>query len=78
MLYALALIGAFVVPTAVGGNADRLGALVAGPIAACALLGRRPSDGARWRTASPCSRRSVYWQANAPVTDFASPPRTPP
>jgi hypothetical protein len=39
VLYALALIGAYVVPSAVGGNVDRLGALLAGPVLACALLG---------------------------------------
>jgi hypothetical protein len=40
LLYAAALVAAYVLPTAVGGNADRLGALLAGPIAACALIGR--------------------------------------
>ena len=45
LLYALALIGAYVVPSAVGGNVDRLGALAAGPLAACALLDAAP----RWR-----------------------------
>ncbi len=33
-LYALALVGSYVVPSAVGGNVDRLGALAAGPLAA--------------------------------------------
>lgn len=37
LLYALSLIGAYVVPSAVGGNADRLGAMFAGPLLACAL-----------------------------------------
>jgi hypothetical protein len=40
-LYALALIAAYAIPTAVGGNADRLGALFAGPLLACALIDRR-------------------------------------
>jgi hypothetical protein len=40
LLYALALVGAYVVATPVGGNADRLGALVAGPLLAYALRGR--------------------------------------
>jgi hypothetical protein len=39
-LYALALIAAYAIPTAVGGNADRLGALFAGPLLACALIDR--------------------------------------
>jgi len=70
LLYAVVLIGSFLVPSAVGGNADRLGALAAGPLAACALLG----------AAQPWRRRLLlalvlpltYWQANAPVTDFVS------
>jgi ABC-type amino acid transport system permease subunit len=71
LLYAIAMVGAFLVPTAVGGNADRLGALVAAPLAACLLAG-----------AAPRSRRGMlllglaplltYWQANAPVADFAA------
>jgi hypothetical protein len=50
-LYALALIAAYAIPTAVGGNADRLGALFAGPLLACALIGRRAAaDGATGAT----------------------------
>jgi hypothetical protein len=41
LLYALALLGAYVVPSAVGGNVDRLGALFAGPLLVCALAGVR-------------------------------------
>ncbi len=45
VLYIAALIAAFLIPSAVGGNADRLGALMAGPIAAaCALAWRRPEQ----------------------------------
>jgi hypothetical protein len=70
LLYAAVLIGSFLVPSAVGGNADRLGALAAGPLAAFALAG----------AAAPWRRRLLlvlvlpltYWQANAPVTDFVS------
>jgi hypothetical protein len=75
-LYAIALLGAFVIPTAVGGNATRLGALVAGPLAACVLVGR--SSG-RWRAqwhlrvlvvlATPLL---LYWQVTAPLSNFAS------
>ncbi len=47
-LYAVALTGAYVLPTAVGGNADRLGALMAGPVAALRARGRLAlRDGAR-------------------------------
>jgi len=40
VLYALGASLALVVPTAMGGNAVRLGALVGGPIIACSLAGR--------------------------------------
>ena len=43
LLYALALVAAFAIATPLGGNATRLGALAAGPIALGALTGvRRP------------------------------------
>ena len=41
LLYALALVGAFAIATPLGGNATRLGALAAGPVALGALSGRR-------------------------------------
>jgi len=40
-LFALAAIGAFVVPSALGGNFSRFGQYIAGPLLACALLPRR-------------------------------------
>ena len=43
VLYGLAGIAAFAVETPVGANAARLGALVGGPVLACALLGRATS-----------------------------------
>jgi len=70
LLYALVLIGAYVVPSAVGGNADRLGALLAGPVAACALAGSRV--GARWLALLVLAPFLLYWQANAAVADFAA------
>ncbi|HEX4188151.1 MAG TPA: hypothetical protein VHY83_09655 [Solirubrobacteraceae bacterium] len=70
-LYAVAMTASFLASTAVGGNVDRLGALIGGPVAALVLL-----DGPR------SSRRPIlmlvlapallYWQANAPVADFLS------
>jgi hypothetical protein len=69
LLYAAALVGAYAIPTAVGGNADRLGALFAGPIAACLLAGR--SVAAR-RLLMVLAPFLFYWQVNAPVSDFAS------
>jgi hypothetical protein len=49
LLYALVMIGAYVIPSAVGGNADRLGSLLAGPLLACALLGDRAGSRAGTR-----------------------------
>lgn len=96
VLYALAMTGSFVIPTAVGGNVDRLGALLAGPLAACVLGGgsharnrgrgaalSRGRGAALNRPAGPRFRGRgrllavlapllLYWQANAPVTDFVS------
>ncbi len=55
VLYALALIGSYVLPTAVGGNVDRLGALGggAGGCAACSLGASRRAPTA----CCSCSRR---------------------
>lgn len=68
LLYALVLVGSFFIASAVGGNADRLGALCAGPLAACALLGAPRRRWALLALLAPLT----YWQANAPVTDFVS------
>ena len=45
LLYALALIGAYAIPSAVGSNADRLGALFAGPLLAYGLVRGRTARG---------------------------------
>jgi hypothetical protein len=68
-LYALALVGSYLVPSAVGGNVDRLGAQTAGPVAALVLVGA-----SRWRRRVLLALAPflLYWQATAPVTDFAS------
>ncbi|HEY3866045.1 MAG TPA: hypothetical protein VGL54_08180 [Solirubrobacteraceae bacterium] len=66
LLYALALLGTYVIPSAVGGNVDRLGALLAGPVLACVLLPRHP------RLPLVLAPLFLYWQVNAPLTDFAS------
>ncbi len=70
LLYASALTAAYLIPTAVGGNADRLGALLAGPVAACVLLDARH----RWRTwaLALLAPVLVYWQSNASVGDYIS------
>jgi hypothetical protein len=66
LVYAIALVLAYTIPTAVGGNADRLGALFAGPLAACALIPRHP------RVLAILAPFLLYWQANAPVADFVA------
>ena len=54
LLYAAAMIGAYVLKTPAGGNVDRLGALVTGPVAACALgAGARRPDPPRAAQALP-------------------------
>jgi hypothetical protein len=68
-LYALALIGSYLLPTAVGGNVDRLGAQVAGPLAALVLAS---ATRARRRVLLVLAPFLLYWQVTAPVTDFAS------
>jgi hypothetical protein len=69
LLYAVVLVGSYLIPTAVGGNVDRLGALLAGPVAALVLAGRSQ---ARRRLLIVLAPFLFYWQVNAPVTDFAS------
>jgi hypothetical protein len=66
LLYATALLGSYVVPSAVGGNVDRLGALLAGPLLACVLAPRRP------RLLLVLAPLFLYWQLNAPLADFAA------
>jgi hypothetical protein len=82
LLYAAALVDMYMISTAVGGNVDRLGALMAGPLAAaCAFTGHSSGGFSlgsgrqrNWRAgllvvAAPLL---IYWQSNAPVGDFAS------
>lgn len=72
LLYALVLLGAFVVPSAVGGNAARLGALLGGPVAALILLrqdGDHFAPGRLWLLAA-LAPLMVYWQVKAPLADF--------
>jgi hypothetical protein len=72
LLYALVLIGAYAIPTAVGGNADRLGALVAGPVLALALAGAGGAAGRRWWALLALAPLLLYWQVRAPIADFAT------
>jgi hypothetical protein len=71
LLYAAALVGSYLIATAVGGNVDRLGALAAGPLAACVLAGASGID-RRARLLLVLAPALLYWQANAPVADFVA------
>jgi len=72
LLYALLLVAAFVVPSAVGGNAGRLGALLGGPAAALILLRREGGGFARGRLwlLAGLAPLMLYWQIRAPLADF--------
>jgi hypothetical protein len=73
LLYAAALIASFLIPSAVGGNADRLGALAAAPLAACALVpGWRADSRLRRLVLVVLLPALAYWQVNAAVADFAA------
>jgi hypothetical protein len=74
LLYALALLGAYALASPVGGNATRLGALMAGPVLAYALVGRAPAGatGAGQRPAeahdvrpAPSRARARRWRTAA-------------
>ncbi len=77
LLYALALTACYVVPTPVGGNVDRLGALLAGPLLACALVAQpagtyveRKHRTAGWRSWLPRGWRAPALLALAPLLLF--------
>ena len=63
LLYGLLAVAALVVPTPLGGNVTRLGALFAGPVLAIVLSGRRT-----WILALVLIP-ALYWQLVAPVRD---------
>lgn len=67
-LYALVVVGCYLVATPVGGNVDRLGAMVAGPLAACVLA----SGGGRGRVLIALLALLLYWQLRAPIADYVS------
>jgi len=66
-LYALALVACYACSTPVGGNVDRLGALLAGPLLACALVCQPPGEYVerRHRTADWRSWLPRGWRAHA-------------
>lgn len=63
-LYLVLLIGVYLVPTPIGSNAPRLGAMLLGPIAALALYEKRP------KLLAIVFLPLLYWQLAAPVGDF--------
>jgi hypothetical protein len=71
VLYGAALLGAFLIPSAVGENAERLGALAAAPVAACVLLPRR------LRVLLVLAPALLFWQVIATAEDLAAPASDP-
>jgi hypothetical protein len=65
-LYALALIGAYTIHTPLGGNAARLGALLAAPLLAGVLWERRRT------TLLLLAPVLLYWQLATPIRDYSS------
>jgi hypothetical protein len=73
-LYGLGCVAAFVLATPLGGNVTRLGALLAGPVVAGALLSAGPDRAPRrgWRTGPALIALAlalVYWQGYPAVRD---------
>ncbi len=64
-LYALALIGSFAIKTPVGGNAARLGPLLATPLLAGVLWSNRRG------TLCLIAPLLLYWQLNTPIGDLS-------
>ena len=64
VVYAALLLTAFLVPNALGGNATRLGALVAGPALVAALW-----DNRRWAVVA-LAPAFVYWALYPPIRDW--------
>jgi hypothetical protein len=71
-LYALALIASYVLPTAMGSNSDRLGALAAGPIAACVLAAGARANTRRAGALLAFALALLYWQTNSSFNDFTA------
>ncbi|MGA9285298.1 MAG: hypothetical protein WBV85_07630 [Solirubrobacteraceae bacterium] len=65
-LYALALIAAYAIHTPMGGNAARLGPLLAGPLLAGVLWEKRRT------TLLVLAPLLLYWQLATPIRDYAS------
>ncbi|HSD79840.1 MAG TPA: hypothetical protein VLB47_04235, partial [Solirubrobacteraceae bacterium] len=70
-LYACAMVASFALQTPMGGNVVRLGALVAGPLVACALWGRRPA------LLAALAVPLLWWQWGAAADDWYRAERDP-
>ena len=68
LLYAVALVASFVLDTPMGGNATRLGSLVAGPVLAGVAWGVRAP--ARTAALGALAVALAYWQWFPPVRDW--------
>jgi hypothetical protein len=66
VLYALAAVGAYLIPTPFGGNAVRLGQLVGGPLLLCAVLAT-PPHAARWRIGAALLLAALAWWQWGPI-----------
>ena len=64
VLYVLAIVASFVLDTPMGNNVNRLGALFAGPLLACALWPRHRA------LLALCALPLLYWQFLSPVADW--------
>ncbi len=80
-LYALALIAAYAIHTPMGGNAARLGPLLAGPLLAGVLWESAPATAntvGTWKIRRPRALLAamapvlLYWQLATPIRDYAS------
>ncbi len=72
LLYALAAVAAFFIPTPMGSNATRLGATFAGPLLLCAAAGRgAPALGRRGVLVVAAAAGMLVWQWWAPVREVA-------
>jgi hypothetical protein len=71
-LYAVALVASFVLDTPMGGNATRLGSLVAGPVLAGVAWGAARRGGvARAAALAALALALAYWQWFPPVRDWS-------
>jgi hypothetical protein len=72
LLYALAAVAAFLIPTPMGSNVTRLGATFAGPLLLCAAASAgRPTLGRRGLAVVAAAAAMFVWQWWAPVREVA-------